>query len=108
MACAYSHYMPVLHASVVLHTKKPAYKVGSKYAAHYSGHHTSVLCRTPANWPNNHDSIGKKGWSFILPTVTPEVRAFPGGTAVVAVLLAVTFYKHHWILSHLRALSFDA
>lgn len=27
---------------------------------------------TPANWPNNHDSIGKKGWSFILPTVTPE------------------------------------
>ncbi|KAK9856833.1 hypothetical protein WJX84_011901 [Apatococcus fuscideae] len=26
----------------------------------------------PANWPNNHDSIGKKGWAFLLPTVTPE------------------------------------
>ena len=27
---------------------------------------------TPANWPYNHDSIGKKGWAFLLPTVTPE------------------------------------
>lgn len=27
---------------------------------------------TPANWPNNHESIGKKGQAFLLPTVTPE------------------------------------
>lgn len=27
---------------------------------------------TPANWPNNHESIGAKGWAFLLPTVTPE------------------------------------
>ena len=27
---------------------------------------------TPANWPNNHESIGAKGWAFILPTVTKE------------------------------------
>lgn len=27
---------------------------------------------TPANWPYNHDSIGKKGWAFLLPTVSPE------------------------------------
>jgi len=27
---------------------------------------------TPANWPNNHDSIGMKGSVFLLPTVTPE------------------------------------
>lgn len=27
---------------------------------------------TPANWPYNHESIGKKGWAFLLPTVTPE------------------------------------
>jgi 1-Cys peroxiredoxin 6 len=26
----------------------------------------------PANWPNNHDSIGMKGSVFLLPTVTPE------------------------------------
>ncbi|KAK9805880.1 hypothetical protein WJX73_000499 [Symbiochloris irregularis] len=26
---------------------------------------------TPANWPNNHESIGKKGWAFLLPTVSP-------------------------------------
>ncbi|KAA6427155.1 MAG: glutathione peroxidase, partial [Trebouxia sp. A1-2] len=25
-----------------------------------------------SNWPYNHDSIGKKGWAFLLPTVTPE------------------------------------
>ena len=30
---------------------------------------------TPANWPNNHESIDKKGWAFLLPTVTPEGRA---------------------------------
>ena len=30
------------------------------------------ICRTPANWPNNHEGIGKKGWAFLLPTVTPE------------------------------------
>lgn len=30
-------------------------------------------CRTPANWPYNHEAIGKKGWAFLLPTVTPEV-----------------------------------
>jgi len=28
---------------------------------------------TPANWPNNHENIGAKGWAFLLPTVTPEV-----------------------------------
>ncbi|CAL5219368.1 g1188 [Coccomyxa viridis] len=27
---------------------------------------------TPANWPLNHESINKKGWAFLLPTVTPE------------------------------------
>ena len=27
---------------------------------------------TPANWPNNHESIDAKGWAFLLPTVTPE------------------------------------
>jgi len=27
---------------------------------------------TPANWPNNHESIGKKGWLFLLPTVSKE------------------------------------
>ena len=27
---------------------------------------------TPANWPNNHESIGAKGWAFLLSTVTPE------------------------------------
>ena len=31
-----------------------------------------MLQATPANWPYNHDSIGKKGWAFLLPTVTPE------------------------------------
>ncbi len=31
-----------------------------------------VVQATPANWPYNHDSIGKKGWAFLLPTVTPE------------------------------------
>ena len=31
-----------------------------------------VLQATPANWPNNHESIGAKGWAFILPTVTKE------------------------------------
>ena len=31
-----------------------------------------ALQATPANWPYNHDSIGKKGWAFLLPTVTPE------------------------------------
>lgn len=25
---------------------------------------------TPANWPNNHQEIGMKGWVFLLPTVT--------------------------------------
>ena len=29
---------------------------------------------TPANWPNNHDSIGMKGSVFLLPTVTPGGR----------------------------------
>jgi 1-Cys peroxiredoxin 6 len=35
---------------------------------------------TPANWPNNHENIGAKGWAFLLPTVTPEdAKAyFPG------------------------------
>ena len=35
---------------------------------------------TPANWPNNHESIDKKGWAFLLPTVTPEdaQKHFPG------------------------------
>ena len=33
---------------------------------------SSTLQATPANWPYNHDSIGKKGWAFLLPTVTPE------------------------------------
>jgi len=32
----------------------------------------SVAQATPANWPNNHESIGAKGWAFILPTVTKE------------------------------------
>jgi len=27
---------------------------------------------TPANWPNNHESIGMKGSVFLLPTVSPE------------------------------------
>jgi peroxiredoxin 6 len=27
---------------------------------------------TPANWPNNHEDQGMKGWVFLLPTVTPE------------------------------------
>lgn len=27
---------------------------------------------TPANWPNNHEGIGAKGWAFLLPTVTPQ------------------------------------
>ncbi|CEM38360.1 unnamed protein product [Vitrella brassicaformis CCMP3155] len=27
---------------------------------------------TPANWPNNHENIGKRGWVFLLPTVTEE------------------------------------
>jgi len=27
---------------------------------------------TPANWPNNHESINAKGWAFLLPTVTPD------------------------------------
>jgi hypothetical protein len=31
-----------------------------------------LLQATPANWPNNHESIGAKGWAFILPTVTKE------------------------------------
>ena len=30
------------------------------------------LQATPANWPNNHESIDAKGWAFLLPTVTPE------------------------------------
>mmetsp|Transcript_16749 Transcript_16749/g.50040 ORF Transcript_16749/g.50040 Transcript_16749/m.50040 type:complete len:250 (-) Transcript_16749:646-1395(-) len=30
---------------------------------------------TPANWPNNHENIGAKGWAFLLPTVTPEDAA---------------------------------
>ena len=29
-------------------------------------------CATPADWPNNHESIGMKGSVFLLPTVTPE------------------------------------
>uniref|UniRef100_A0A7S3Z8F8 Thioredoxin domain-containing protein n=1 Tax=Lotharella globosa TaxID=91324 RepID=A0A7S3Z8F8_9EUKA len=35
---------------------------------------------TPANWPNNHESIGMKGSVFILPTVTAEdaKEHFPG------------------------------
>lgn len=32
----------------------------------------AILQATPANWPNNHESIGKKGWAFLLPTVTVE------------------------------------
>ena len=31
-----------------------------------------IMQATPANWPYNHDSIGKKGWAFLLPTVSPE------------------------------------
>lgn len=31
-----------------------------------------MLQATPANWPNNHESIDAKGWAFILPTVTKE------------------------------------
>ena len=31
-----------------------------------------VTQATPANWPNNHESIDAKGWAFLLPTVTPE------------------------------------
>ena len=27
---------------------------------------------TPANWPNNHGGIGRKGWAFLLPTITDE------------------------------------
>jgi len=27
---------------------------------------------TPANWPNNHESIGMKGSAFLLPTVSKE------------------------------------
>merc|ERR1712146_368976 len=27
---------------------------------------------TPANWPNNHESIGMKGSVFLLPTVSDE------------------------------------
>ncbi|EIE23512.1 glutathione peroxidase [Coccomyxa subellipsoidea C-169] len=38
---------------------------------------------TPANWPNNHESIGKKGQAFLLPTVTPEdaKKYFPNHTS---------------------------
>ena len=32
----------------------------------------SGLQATPANWPNNHESIDKKGWAFLLPTVSEE------------------------------------
>mmetsp|Transcript_26313 Transcript_26313/g.63420 ORF Transcript_26313/g.63420 Transcript_26313/m.63420 type:complete len:295 (-) Transcript_26313:198-1082(-) len=37
---------------------------------------------TPANWPNNHESIGMKGSVFILPTVTEEdaKKHFPDHT----------------------------
>ena len=27
---------------------------------------------TPANWPNNHEDHGMKGWVFLLPTVTDD------------------------------------
>jgi len=37
----------------------------------YLRHHATVQA-TPANWPNNHESIDAKGWAFILPTVTQE------------------------------------
>lgn len=30
---------------------------------------------TPANWPNNHEEAGMKGWVFLLPTVTKEDAA---------------------------------
>ena len=35
---------------------------------------------TPANWPQNHKHLGRQGWSFLLPTVTPEdaKKHFPG------------------------------
>lgn len=34
----------------------------------------------PANWPNNHESIGMKGSAFLLPTVTKDdaEKYFPG------------------------------
>jgi hypothetical protein len=40
----------------------------------------SFLQALPANWPNNHESIGMKGSAFLLPTVTKEdaEKYFPG------------------------------
>merc|ERR1712060_215123 len=37
---------------------------------------------TPANWPDNHESIGLKGSVFLLPTVSPEdaKQYFPDAT----------------------------
>jgi hypothetical protein len=37
---------------------------------------------TPANWPNNHEDQGMKGWVFLLPTVTKEDadKYFPSGS----------------------------
>ena len=39
-------------------------------------------CSTPANWPYNHESIGKKGWAFLLPTVTPDVSCLAGVSVI--------------------------
>ena len=41
-------------------------------ASHVADGNRCFMQATPANWPNNHESIGAKGWAFILPTVTAE------------------------------------
>ena len=49
-------------------------------------------CSTPANWPYNHESIGKKGWAFLLPTVTPDV-SFLAGVFIKSLVLVAGFNK---------------
>ena len=64
--CTTSHITPCSKQVALLHVYN---NLSMPQMCHQFG---ATLQATPANWPCNHDSIGKKGWAFLLPTVTPE------------------------------------
>jgi alkyl hydroperoxide reductase subunit AhpC len=68
MAAAHSH---VLRFCCTLHASGRTPKDAGAVCLHCIDE-SRWMQATPANWPNNHESIDAKGWAFLLPTVTPE------------------------------------
>ncbi|KAL3132699.1 hypothetical protein ABBQ32_009209 [Trebouxia sp. C0010 RCD-2024] len=74
-----ANWLPA-HDSIQLGRTRRAKSSETMLGSHVVEKAFECVQATPANWPHNHDSIGKKGWAFLLPTVTPEDAKlhFPG------------------------------